>query len=87
MSNERFFFSFNVDANKCTYQKILNRFLFFYFIFFNQDFEFTIMSPTLYFCYPIDNIHFEGTVSQILDLGLSFYFMSKNGKLFANFCN
>ena len=41
------------------------------------------MSPILYFCYPSDNIHFEGTVSQIFYLGPSFYVMSKNEKLFA----
>ena len=29
--------------------------------------------------------HPEGTVSQIFDLGLSFHFMSKIGKLFAKF--
>ena len=45
------------------------------------------MSATLYFCILIDNIHLEGTVSQIFNLGPSFYFMSKNGKLFVIFCN
>ena len=29
----------------------------------------------------IDNIHLDGTVSQILDIGLSFDFMRKNGKI------
>ena len=29
----------------------------------------------------------EGTVSQIIDLGLGFYFMSKNGKHFVKFVN
>ena len=31
------------------------------------------------------HIHLEGTMSQIFNLGLSFYFMSKNGKHFLNF--
>ena len=29
----------------------------------------------------------EGSASQIFYLGLTFHFMSKNGKLFAYFCN
>ena len=29
----------------------------------------------------IDNIHLDGTVSQILDIGLRFDFMRKNGKI------
>ena len=32
-------------------------------------------------------IHVEGSMSQNFDLGLSFIFMSKNGKLFVNFSN
>ena len=38
-----------------------------------KDFKFSLLSP---------NTHSEGTVSQIFDLGLSFYFMSKKGKHF-----
>ena len=30
----------------------------------------------------VDNTHMEGKVSQIFDIGPSFYFMIKNGKLF-----
>ena len=45
------------------------------------------MSPTLYFCIYKDNIHFEGTMSEIFDSGPSFYFMSKNGELFVIFFN
>ena len=45
------------------------------------------MSSTLKLNDPADNIHFEGTVSQILYLGPTFYFMSKNRKLFTIFCN
>ena len=33
----------------------------------------------------IENIHLEGTVSQIFDLGPSFIFMTKNGKIFYHF--
>ena len=33
----------------------------------------------------VDNNLIEGTVSQILDLGLSFYFMIKNGKIWVIF--
>ena len=46
-----------------------------------------MMPKTLYFCILIHNMHLEGTVSQMFDLGHSFYFMSKNGKLFVHFCN
>ena len=38
-----------------------------------QDFKFGLVSL---------HIHSEGKVSQIFSLGLSFYFMSKNGKHF-----
>ena len=43
------------------------------------------MSATLYFCILIDNIHLEGTVSQIFNLGPSFYFMSKKGNFLSFF--
>ena len=33
----------------------------------------------------INNIHLEGTVSQIFDIGHSFIFMTKNGKNFNHF--
>ena len=33
----------------------------------------------------VDNSHMEGTVSQILYLGLGFHFMLKNGKIWVNF--
>ena len=35
----------------------------------------------------VDNSHMQETVSQIFYLDLSFYFMSKNGYLFAIFSN
>ena len=50
-----------------------------------QDFVFTIMSSDLKLSELVDNIHLEGTVSQIFYLGPTFYFMSKNGKLFIRF--
>ena len=34
---------------------------------------------------PVDNNHMEGTVSHIFNLGLSFYFMIKNGKILVFF--
>ena len=37
------------------------------------------MSLTLKLNDPVDNIHLEGTVSQIFDVGPTFYFMSKTG--------
>ena len=33
----------------------------------------------------VDSTQMEGTVSQIFDIGPSFYFMIKNGKLFVMF--
>ena len=77
----------NRDVISFNFKKKLIKNQYFDFYFLNQDFLFTIMSPTLYFCILIDNIHSEGTVSQIFNLGPSFYFMSKNGKPFVIFCN
>ena len=39
--------------------------------------NFALDGPT--FCMNVSYIHVEGTMSQIFDLGLGFYFMSKNG--------
>ena len=55
---------------------------FFYKIFLNFHFSVTIAYKDFKFCLLSHHIHSEGTVSQIFDLGLSFYFMSKNGKHF-----
>ena len=49
-------------------------------IFLNVHFSITIAYKDFKFCLLSPHTYFEGTVSQILDLGLSFYFMSKNGK-------
>ena len=61
--------------------------IFFDFYFLKRDFLFTIMSSALKLSELVDNIHLEGTVSQVFDLGPTFYFMSKNGKLFTIICN
>ena len=49
------------------------------FYFFNMNFSVTIQYFDLKFSVYDPNIHFEGSVSQNLDLGPSFYFMPKNG--------
>ena len=53
-------------------------------IFLNVHFSKTIYKD-FKFCLLSLHIHSEGTVSQIFNLGLSFYFMPKNGKHFLNF--
>ena len=64
------------------YQKYKSKNLFFDKIFLNFHFSVTIAYINLKFCLVILHIDSEGTVSQIFYLGLSFYFMSKNGKHF-----
>ena len=54
-------------------------------IFLNVQFSITIAYKYFKFCLLSPHTHSEGTVSQIFDLGLSFYFMSKNGKHFLKF--
>ena len=49
------------------------------FIFFNMNSSLTIYVIDLKFSMCILKVHSEGSVSQILDLGPSFHFMSKNG--------
>ena len=46
-----------------------------------------MIPPTLKLYNPVDNIHWEKTVSQNFDLGPTFYFMLKKGKLLTIFCN
>ena len=53
--------------------------LFFHFYFLNMDILLYTYSRIMIFCTGVDNTFLEGTVSQIFDLALSFYFMSKNG--------
>ena len=54
-------------------------------LFFNVHFSITIAYKYLTFCLLSPHIHSEGTVSQMFNLGLSFYFMSKNGTHFLKF--
>ena len=54
-------------------------------IFLNVHFSITIAYTYFKFCLLSPHIHSEGTVSQIFNLGLSFYFMSKNGKHFLKY--
>ena len=65
-----------------TYQKDKSNNLFFDKIFLNFHLSVTIAYKDLKFCLLSTDIHLEGTMSQIFYLGLSFYFMSKNGKHF-----
>ena len=44
-----------------------------------MDISANIRVTEIKFSTEINNIHTQGTVSQIFYLGLSFYFMSKNG--------
>ena len=67
---------------RMTYQKYKSKNLFFEKIFLNFHFSVTIAYKDLKFCLLSLHIHPEGTGSQIFDLALSFYFMSKNGKHF-----
>ena len=56
---------------------ILNQFFDFYFL--NMDIALGICLPSMKFCTVSHRILLEGSVSQIFYLGLSFYFMPKNG--------
>ena len=60
-----------------TYSEIYYRFFQFYFL--NKDISVTMYVIDLIFSLRIPNIHPKGIVSQIFDLGPSFYFMSKIG--------
>ena len=67
------------------YQKYNSKNLFFDQIFLNFHYSVTFAYIDLKFCLLSLHIHSEGTVSQIFDLGLSFHFMSKNGKHFLKY--
>ena len=54
-------------------------------IFLNVHFSITIAYTGFKLCVLSLHIHSEGTVSQIFNLCLSFYFMFKNRKYFLNF--
>ena len=51
----------------------------FHFYFLNKDFSLNIVVNVLKSFTDVKNILIEGSVSQIFDLGLGFYFMLKNG--------
>ena len=55
--------------------------------FFNVIFSIIKAFTDFKLCLLILHTHLEGTVSQILYLGPSFYFMTKIGKHFINFVN
>ena len=49
------------------------------FFFLNMDISLRICIPDMKFCIVDHKVLLEGSVSQIFYLGLSFYFMLKNG--------
>ena len=55
--------------------------------FLNVLFSITMAYINLKFCLHSLHIHSEGTVSQIFNIGLGFYFMSKNGKHLLKFAS
>ena len=62
---------------------ILN--LFFHFYFLIQDFSLVVRLTIVKLDQAVYNIHLEGTLSQNVDIGPSFIFMLKNGKIFHYF--
>ena len=50
--------------------------------FFNLNISIVPVCVSMEFVPVVDNIQMEGTVSQIFDIGHSFYFAMKNGKHF-----
>ena len=58
--------------------------LIFYDIFFNTDISITNQDIAMKFCIAILHINCEGSVSQIFDLGPSFYFMLSRKLCFEN---
>ena len=66
------------------YQNDKSKNLIFNKIFLNVHFLIPIAYKDFKFCLLTPHIHSEGKVPQIFNLGLSFYFMSKNGKHFLN---
>ena len=58
-------------------QKIKDLFVHFYFL--NMDILLNNDLPEMKFCTDVENIHMEGTMSQIFYLGLSFNLILKNG--------
>ena len=62
---------------------ILNQFFDFYLL--NMDISLRICFPGMQFCIVGQKVVLEGTVSQIFDLGLSFYFYVKKRVTFGHF--
>ena len=62
--------------------KFENSFFFIYFL--NKDISFNIPSTFLISLIYVDEGHMEGSVSQIFDLGPSFYFMRSRKKVLKN---
>ena len=58
---------------------MVNKKHFFNFYFLNKDLLLTIEVNVFKFSTDVRNIRMEGSMSQILDLGLSFCFIKKNG--------
>ena len=54
-------------------------------LFLNSDFSVTIYVIEMILSVCAHKVPLEGSVSQNLNIGPSYYFMSKNGKLFVNF--
>ena len=54
-------------------------------LFFNMVISVTVQDFNMKFSMHVLEVLLEGRVSEIFDLGLSFYFMSKNGLLFVFF--
>ena len=72
-SNERSYFSLRIKN------------LFFHFYLLNKDFSLNTQVKLMKLSTYLKNIHMEGTVSQIFNFILSFYFIKKNGKLLEHF--
>ena len=77
--NKREYFSLSFDSSFIVikFDLIFFKFKtdFFHFYFLNIDISFNIQVTEMKFCTGVNNIHIEGTVSQIFDIGLSFYFI------------
>ena len=82
-SNERDYFSLSTDVfnsvDRCKSRKwhMKIRFFDFYFLVVHISAD-NVLYGLIFFTH-VSNIPVEGTVSQIFVLGLSFYFMAKNG--------
>ena len=76
---------YNYTQERTKYQNNKSENIIFDQIFLNVHFSITVAYKDFKFCMLSPHIHPGGTVSQIFNLGLSFYFMSKNGKHFLKF--